>query len=122
MACERASGRGDVRRECVAGRDLDLLLHEIAAVDFLGDRVLHLDAGVHLDEVIVALVIDQELHRAGIHVADRFRELDRGVAHFLAQRWREQRRRTFLDHLLVAPLDRAIAFAEVNTCCRGCRP
>ena len=105
---------GDVRRQSVARRDVNLFLHQIAAVNLLGDGVLHLDAGIHLDEVIVAFLIDQELHRARIHVTDRLRELDRGLPHSLAQPGREERRRTFFDHLLVAPLDRTIAFPEVH--------
>ena len=36
------------------------------------------------------------------------------MANSLAQRGRQQRRGTFFDHLLVAPLDRAIALAEVD--------
>ena len=92
----------------------NLFLHQVAAVNLFGDRVLHLDARVHLDEVIMPVVIDQELHRAGVLITDRLRQLDRGVAHFLAQPAVMKRRRTFLDHLLVAPLDRAIALAQVN--------
>ncbi len=83
---EPRRGVGDVGRELFARRDQNLFLHQVAAVNLLGDRVLDLDASVHLDEVIMAFVIDQEFHRAGILIADRFRQLDRGVAHFLAQR------------------------------------
>ena len=35
---------------------LDLLLYKIAAVDFLGDGVLNLDAGVHFDEIEVTVI------------------------------------------------------------------
>ena len=61
---------GDMGREPLARRDQDLFLDQVAAVNLLGDRVLDLDAGVHLDEIIMALVIDQELHRAGILIAN----------------------------------------------------
>ena len=74
-----------MRREPLARGDQDLFLHQVAAVHLLGDRVLHLDARVHLDEVIMPFVIDQEFDRAGVLITDRFRQLDRGVAHFLAQ-------------------------------------
>ena len=60
------------------------------------------------------MLIDQELHRARVGVVDRLREFDGGVANSFAERRREQRRRAFLNHLLIAPLDRAIAFAEMN--------
>ena len=33
----------------------DLGLHQVAAGDHLGDRMLDLDAGVHLDEIVIPL-------------------------------------------------------------------
>jgi hypothetical protein len=49
--------------ERLAGRDADLLADQIEAGDHLGDRVLDLDARVHLDEVEVARAgVHQELH------------------------------------------------------------
>ena len=115
MACSRGSALRDMRRKFFAGGDANLFLHQIATVNFLRDRVLDLDARVHLDEIIMTVVIDQELHRARVLITDGFRQFDRGVAHFLAQARRDQRRRAFLDHLLVAPLDRTIALAQMNS-------
>ena len=37
--------------EFFAGGDADLFLDDVDAGDFLGDRMLDLDAGVHLDEI-----------------------------------------------------------------------
>ena len=54
IACERGDGVRNMRRKSLARRDLDLFLHQIAAINFLGDGVLHLDARVHLHEVIIA--------------------------------------------------------------------
>ena len=42
--------------------------HQIQAGDQLGDRVLHLQACVHLKEIEAALRIQHELHGAGIHI------------------------------------------------------
>ncbi len=55
----------------------------------LGDGVLDLQAGVHLQEVeAAALGVEQELDRADADVADRPRDRDRGRAQLLAQlRW-----------------------------------
>src|SRR5205823_3971997 len=39
--------------EGLAGRDAQLGLHQVDVGDFLGDRVLDLDARVHLDEDVV---------------------------------------------------------------------
>jgi hypothetical protein len=46
------------------------LADEVDARDCLGHRVLHLDARVHLHEVEVLVVVDEELDRAGVLVAD----------------------------------------------------
>ena len=75
----------NVRRELFPGRDANLFLDQVATVNFLRDRVLDLDSRVHLDEVIMALVIDQEFHRAGVLITHRLRQLDGRVPHFLAQ-------------------------------------
>lgn len=37
--------------------------------DLLGNGVLHLQAGVDLDEVVPSMLIHQELHRASILIA-----------------------------------------------------
>ena len=52
-----------------AGSNADLHLHDIDAADHLGDRMLHLDARVHLDEVKFAVLVE-ELERARAFVAD----------------------------------------------------
>ena len=54
-----------------AGGDLDLLIHEIEAGDHLGHRMLDLDAGIHLDEIEFAVLVEK-LDRADalvIHLA-----------------------------------------------------
>ena len=72
---ERAAvGSHLVLRECqpLARGDPQLLGDQVDAGDQLGDRVLHLDPGVHLDEEELAAVgVDQELNRAGAAIADR---------------------------------------------------
>jgi hypothetical protein len=57
-----------------ACRHLDLRAHQIDAGHRFGDRMLDLQAGVHLEEVergAVAAPLDQELHRAGVRIAGR---------------------------------------------------
>ena len=46
-----------------------MLPHQVQAGDQLGDWVLHLDAGVHLDEVELAVGGQHELDGAGVDVA-----------------------------------------------------
>ncbi len=94
--------------------DADLQLHQVVARHHLGDRVLHLQPRVHLEEVGVPLLVHQELERARVHVAHPLHEGHRERAHPLAQLRGDEGRRALLDHLLVAPLDRALALEEVH--------
>ena len=55
--------------QLLARGDADLLLHDVDAGDHFGDRMLDLHARVHLDEVELAVLV-QELERAGAAVAD----------------------------------------------------
>ena len=72
--------------ERFAGRDPQLVLDEVAPGHQLGDRMLDLQPGVHLEEDGFAAVVDEELARAGADVADRARQRERRVAQPLAQR------------------------------------
>ena len=78
----------------------------------LADRVLHLEAGVQLDEVEGAVGADEELERARAAVADRAAGALGRRLHLLARLGRERGRGRLLDQLLVASLDRALALAE----------
>src|SRR4029079_7018939 len=80
----------------------------------LGHAVLDLDARVHLEEEVLAVLGEQALDRPGPDVADRASGLDADLPDPLAQRLVDGRRGRLLDELLVAPLDRAVALAEVD--------
>ena len=73
--------------------------------------MLDLDPAVQLQEEEVA-PREHELGGARTRVADRLREPDGGVAHLLAQPGVERGGGRLLEHLLMAPLDRALALAE----------
>src|SRR3546814_10073513 len=60
-------------RKLLPRGDQQLFAHQVDAGDHLGDRVLDLDAGIHLDEV-EAPVLVQEFERARAAVADRSEE------------------------------------------------
>ena len=98
----------------LAGGHPDLLLHQVEAGDHLGHGMLDLDPGVHLHEVERAVGVEQELERAGADVADVGGQRDGRLAHPVAQVRRERRARALLDQLLVAPLHRAVALAQVD--------
>jgi hypothetical protein len=76
--------------------------------------VLHLEPRIDLQEEEGAGPVEQELCGAGSDVARRPTESQRGVAEAGAKRFIDRRRRRLLDDLLVPPLERAIALAEVH--------
>ena len=101
-------------RERLAGRDPHLLADEVDPRHLLGDRVLDLDARVHLHEVVVAGGSQEALDRPRGAVAGRPRGIDRDPADPLPQLLVDGGRRRLLDQLLVAALDRAVALAEMD--------
>ncbi len=113
MAWPRISifAREDVA-EPLARCDAQLRLDEVDAGDGLGDRMLNLDARVHLDEVELAVFVHQELDGAGVLVADLGEAAAEGLADLLAHLGRDLQRRRFFDQLLMAALDGALALEE----------
>ena len=104
---------GELRAEGLAGGDQELEADQVQAGDGLGDRVLDLDAGVDLQEPEL-LPGEEELDRAGAHVADGAGHGQGGVAQAFAQGGADRGRRGLLDQLLVAALDRALALEQVH--------
>ena len=76
--------------------------------------MLDLQPRVHLQEVEALVLAGDEFDGAGGIVIHRFRQRDRLFAHLAAGGLVQQRRRRFLDHLLIAALDRAFALAEID--------
>jgi len=80
-----------------------------------GDRVLDLDARIHLDEIAAAAVgILQEFDRAGVVIVRGAADGERRGAQLLALRRRQEHRRRTLHHLLVAALHGAVALEQVH--------
>ena len=73
-----------------------------------------LDAGVHFEEVVVACIIHEELHRACVLVLNGFGQFDGGFSHPFAEVVIEKGGGRFFEKFLVAALNRAVAFANVN--------
>ena len=73
--------------EIAAGGDADLLDDEVDVGDRLGHRMLDLDAGVHLDEVELAVLV-QELDRADAEIFELAHRLRHGLADAVAARRR----------------------------------
>src|SRR5664280_3304450 len=96
------------RRRCVAELD------EIDAENQLGDRVLHLQARVHLqeEELIGSVIRHYELHRPGAGIPAGPGGVDRLCAHCRSNLGSDERRWSLLHDLLVTALEAALSFAE----------
>ena len=115
-AFDRMAGELDVlllHRQRLARRDPDLLAHQVEAGDGLGHRMLDLQSGVHLDEVELA-VFPQELDRARAAIAHVGHGLGADAAHAFPLARADHGRGGFLQHLLVAALQRAVAFPQMD--------
>src|SRR5690606_34059710 len=115
-AFDRMAGKDDVflaDGKSSARGDTDLLMDEVDISDRLGDRMLDLQAGVHLDEIELAVLVE-EFDRAGAAVFQLLHRIgaDRADIHALLQveGWRVG----LFPDLLVAPLQGAIALAEMD--------
>ena len=82
--------------------------------DHLGDRMLHLNARVHFNEVEGAVLVAQEFHGTGVGIPHLPQRLDYAASEVGARLFVHHRRGRFLNELLVAALDAAFPFAEVN--------
>ena len=76
--------------------------------------MLHLQAGVHLQEEELAVLVGEELHRSRTRVGDGGGRQPGGGEQFFphGRNALHQRRRRLLDDLLVPALDRALPFTD----------
>ena len=72
-------------RQTAAGGDADLLAHEVDAGDRFGDRMLDLQAGVHFDEIELAVLVE-EFDRAGAAIAQLLQRVGADLADLRAAR------------------------------------
>ena len=100
-------------RQSFARCDAKLPFDEVETGDHLRHRVLHLQPGVHLEEIEPAAVV-QELDRAGALVIHRARRGNGRRTHGRARLFSETGGRGFLDHFLVPTLQRAVALEQVH--------
>ena len=101
------------KSELLAGCNAQLLLHEVDARDQLSDRMLHLDARVHLDEEELAVLI-QELECPGAAIVDLAAGVGSAFADSRERAQRDVRSGSLLDDLLMPTLHRAIALEQVD--------
>src|SRR5207248_10431607 len=51
-------------------RQQNLAFYEVNISNHFRNRVLHLDTGVHFDEIKFAILVHQEFYRAGVYISD----------------------------------------------------
>ena len=104
--------------ELFARGNTDHLLDQVDARDRLGNGMFHLQASVHFEEVkaFARLVRarNNEFYRTRTVITNGLGQCDALFAHGLAHLRRDEGRRGFFDHLLVAALDRTFTFVEVD--------
>ncbi len=101
---------GDIER--VAVSDAELLADQVDARGLLGDRVLHLQTGVDLEEADQPVLADQVLDGAGAVVVRFLADPLGRLVDLLALRVGQKRRGRLLDQLLEAALQRAVTGAR----------
>ena len=110
-------GEAEIPEVSPAGQ-LELQAYEVDVRDGLGDRVLDLQAGVGLDEGEATrcrlACLHEELECPDSLVAENRRHLERGLEQLVAKRGFEGGARRDFDHLLMAPLERALALPEMH--------
>ena len=108
-----ASRGGHLQREVVTTGQLHHPGHQVDAGDLLGHAVLHLQPGVHLQEVEGAGVgVQHVLHRAGRAVGHGAAQAQGRVDQRGARFGRQVGGRSFFHHLLVAALGGTVALAQ----------
>src|SRR5713101_8174333 len=102
-------------RQTRSGGHRDLLTHQIKTSHQFSNRMFDLQASIHLEKIKLARRIGKKkFDCAGANVIHGSRDLDRGLAHALAQRRIINRRWAFFDDLLMATLNRTLTLAEVH--------
>mmetsp|Transcript_28097 Transcript_28097/g.68143 ORF Transcript_28097/g.68143 Transcript_28097/m.68143 type:complete len:376 (+) Transcript_28097:2307-3434(+) len=102
-------------RKLLPRGDPDLRLHEVDAGDDFSHSVLHLDARVDFDEVVLPrLWVDEELHRASVHVPCTLADAYRVGVESVAKLFGQADGGRHLDDLLMAALHGAVAFEQVG--------
>ena len=92
----------------------DLFFYQIHAHHFFGDGMLHLQTGVHLQKIEIAVLVHQKLDSSGSRIVHRPGGSHCLFPHLLAEFRSKERRRALLYNLLVATLDRTLAVKQMD--------
>src|SRR3954447_21273768 len=95
-------------------RHLELPAYQVQPGDPFGYGMLHLQPGVHFQEIKFLRRIEDELDGAGASVLDSARDFQSGIAHRLPYFLGQTGCRAFFPNLLMAPLERALPFEKMH--------
>ncbi len=101
--------------------DTNLQRHEIQSGNFFGHGMLNLQPGIHFEEVKRTGGIQQEFNRTGSSILDALGRINRRLPHLCPQRLAHHGTGRFLNHFLMSPLHRTIAFTQMDTGSMGIR-
>ena len=94
--------------------NFNLLFHQIYSDHFFRNRMFHLQAGVHLKEIIVAVFINKEFDSTRTDVVHSFSRRYRFFTHVFSQFGSDENRRSLFYDFLVTALHGTFAFAQMN--------
>ena len=103
----------------IAFSNKNLCLHDIHIGNHFRDRMFHLHTGIHFNEIeMFFILIHKELYRPCIEVIDILHQLDGGITDIITQLLRKRPGRRHFNHFLMAALDRAVTFKQMNNMSR----
>ena len=77
------------KAQCFTPGNPDLLLHQVDAGDHLSDRMFYLQAGIHFEEVVIEVFVQQEFDRSGAFVVASTGHVDCVLPHAFSDFWCE---------------------------------
>ena len=103
----------------IAFSNKNLCLHDIHIGNHFRDRMFHLHTGIHFNEIeMFFILIHKELYRPCIEVIDILHQLDGGITDIITQLLRKRPGRRHFNNFLMAALDRAVTFKQMNNMSR----
>ena len=101
-------------RQRLSHRHQKLQMNKIKPRHHLCHRMLYLQPRIHLKKIKVLLRVHKELDSPRIHIPRRQRQPHRRLTHPPPQVLTDDRRRCLLNHLLMTPLHRTFALAQIH--------
>src|SRR5256885_8881906 len=89
-------------------------MNQVESGGELSHGMLHLQSGVHFKEIEIPALVNQEFYSSCVSVGGSSGYTDRDLPHPPPHLGVDNRRWRLLQYLLVAPLNRALAFSQID--------